>query len=228
MGQRFLTVTGRSPGAGKTTLVRDIAAELSERGEPILLVDEDAVWGERRLDDEPVDYRTAWPEFRALLHERQSVPTAEDLMSAFGSIEERVPTEGVWLQDWSWIDLAATLPWSESASALLAFAVALRERAARLQLIWLHLTVDPNVGLQRVVAERGRVWLARHIGIEACSDVDALRILAARSEAWESRVSPVLASAGWVRQEIDGEGSRSDVRTRALEALDNDAWLSTG
>jgi hypothetical protein len=224
-GMRLLTVTGNCPGAGKTTLVRDIAAELQGRGEQLLVLDEDAVWGERRFDEAPVDYGTAWSEFRELLHKTQIPPTPEDLIRTFGLIEARVPNNGVWLQDWSWIDLAASLPWSSgNETDLVAFAVALRARAAGLRLAAIHLIVNPEVGLRRVVAERGRTWLARHTGVEACSDAQAVRIFEARSEAWESRISPALAQAGWAREEIDGEASRLEVRSRALEVLDNGAW----
>ena len=70
MRARLVIITGSAPGAGKSTLMRTLAAGLRGLGDKVLEVSEDAVWGERQLGTLPVDYATAWPEFRALLHER--------------------------------------------------------------------------------------------------------------------------------------------------------------
>jgi tRNA uridine 5-carbamoylmethylation protein Kti12 len=63
---RLVIITGSAPGAGKSTLMRTLAAGLRDLGNSVIEVGEDAVWGERQLGTLPVDYATAWPEFRAL------------------------------------------------------------------------------------------------------------------------------------------------------------------
>ena len=63
-------IAGTSPGSGKSTLMRGLAERFRECGQPVLEVDEDAVWGRRQLGPEPVDPGTAWPEFSELLHAR--------------------------------------------------------------------------------------------------------------------------------------------------------------
>src|SRR4051812_24350060 len=101
---RLVMITGSAPGAGKSTLMRTLAAALRDRGDSVFEVGEDAVWGERQLETLPVDYTTAWPEFRTLLHERPSdkPPTKHQVLAAFTRVQRRVAAARVWIQDWSW------------------------------------------------------------------------------------------------------------------------------
>jgi hypothetical protein len=62
----------------------------------------------------------------------------------------------VWIQDWSWINLAGMLPWARgNEGALLAFSCELQRVARSLWPLVLHLRIDPQDSLQRAVAERG-------------------------------------------------------------------------
>jgi hypothetical protein len=84
-------------------LMRTLAAGLRGLGNSVIEVGEDAVWGERQLGTLPVDYATAWPEFRALLHQRPSgvSPTITEVFDAFVRVQRRVAAARVWIQDWS-------------------------------------------------------------------------------------------------------------------------------
>ena len=99
MRTRLVMITGSAPGAGKSTLMRTLAAALRGLGDSVIEVGEDAVWGDRQLGTLPVDYTTAWPEFRALLHERSSAesPTVTDVIDAFERVQRRVAASRVWI-----------------------------------------------------------------------------------------------------------------------------------
>jgi len=144
---RLVMITGSAPGAGKSTLMRTLAAGLRGLGTSVIEVGEDAVWGERQLGTLPVDYATTWPEFRALLHERPcgGSPTVTEVFDAFARVQRRVATSRVWIQDWSWIDLAGMLPWARAhEGALLAFSCDLQRVARSLRPLVLHVRIDPR------------------------------------------------------------------------------------
>lgn len=94
---RLVLITGSAPGAGKTTLMHGLAASLRSQGNSVIEVGEGAVWGERQLGTLPVDYATAWPEFRALLHERPSgeAPTVNEVFDVFARVQQRAATARV-------------------------------------------------------------------------------------------------------------------------------------
>lgn len=221
---RLVMITGSAPGAGKSTLMRGLAAGLRTGGNSVIEVDEDAVWGERQLGTLPVDYATAWPEFRALLHERPcgGFPTVTALFDAFARVQRRVATARVWIQDWSWVDLAGMLPWARAdEGALLAFSCDLQRVARLLRPLVLHLRIDPHDSLRRAVAERGWVWFDRHAGA-SCDEggrEEQLRALAAsyrERERWRLRV---LDGGGWNVVVIDAQEGGGLVLGSALEIV---------
>jgi hypothetical protein len=223
---RLVIITGSAPGAGKSTLMRTLATGLRGLGDSVIEVGEDAVWGERQLGTLPVDYATAWPEFRALLHERPSggYPTVTEVFDTFACVQRRAATARVWIQDWSWIDLAGMLPWAgANEGALLAFSCDLQRVARSLWPLVLHLRIDPQDSLRRAVAERGGVWFDRHAG--ASSDdlgrEERLRALAAFYSERERRRLRVLNAGGWDVVVIDAQEECASVLRRALEAVFN-------
>lgn len=224
MRTRLVIITGSAPGAGKSTLMRTLAAGLRGQGDSVIEVSEDAVWGERQLGTLPVDYATAWPEFRALLHERPSggSPTVTEVFDAFARVQRRAAAARVWIQDWSWIDLAGMLPWAHaSEEALLAFSCDLQRVARPRWPLVLHLRIDPHDSLRRAVAERGWVWFDRHAGA-ASADLgraERLRALAASYREGERRRLRVLDVGGWDVVIIDAHEGCAAVLRSAREAV---------
>ena len=224
MVTRLVMITGSAPGAGKSTLMRTLAAGLRGRGDSVLEVSEDAVWGERQLGTLPVDYATAWPEFRALLHERPSggSPTVTEVFDAFVRVQRRVAASRVWIQDWSWIDLAGMLPWARAPEgALLACSGDLQHVARSLRPLVLHVRVDPQDSLRRAVAERGWVWFDRHAGesSDGLGREERLRALADLYRERERRRLRVLHAGGWDVVVIDGQAGCAAVLGSAREAV---------
>jgi len=221
---RLVIITGSAPGAGKSTLMRTLAAGLRGLGNSVIEVGEDAVWGERQLGTLPVDYATAWPEFRALLHERpcSGSPTATEVFDAFVRVQRRVTASRVWIQDWSWIDLAGMLPWARAnEGALLAFSCDLQRVARSLWPLVLHLRIDPQDSLRRAVAERGWVWFDRHAGVSSddLGREERLRALAASYRERERRRLRVLDAGGWDVVVIDAQAGCAAVLRSALETV---------
>jgi hypothetical protein len=182
------------------------------------------VWGERQLGTLPVDYATAWPEFRALLHERPfgRSATVTEVFDAFVRVQQRAAASRVWIQDWSWIDLAGMFPWARADErALLAFSCELQRVARSFWPLVLHLQIDPQDSLWRAVAERGWVWFDRHAG--ASSDnlgrEERLRALAASYREREQRRLRVLHAGGWDVVVIDAQEGSASVLRRALETV---------
>ncbi len=221
---RLVMITGSAPGAGKSTLMHTLAAALRDLGDSVLEVSEDAVWGERQLGTLPVDYARAWPEFRALLHERPSggSPTKHQVLTAFTRVQRRVAASHLWIQDWSWIDLAGMLPWARADErALLAFSCDLQRVARSLWPLVLHLRIDPQDSLRRAVAERGWVWFDRHAGASA-NDLgreERFRALAASYREREQQRLRALHAGGWDAVVIDAQEGCASVLRRALETV---------
>jgi len=221
---RLVMITGSAPGAGKSTLMRTLAAGLRGLGNSVIEVGEDAVWGDRQLGTLPVDYATAWPEFRALLHERPCdvSPTVTEVFDAFARVQRRAAAARVWIQDWSWIDLAGMLPWARAhEGALLAFSCDLQRVARSLSPLVLHLRIDPQDSLRRAVAERGWVWFDRHAGVssDGLGREERLRALAASYRERERRRLRVLEAGGWDVIVIDAQEECASVLGRAREAV---------
>jgi len=217
-------ITGSAPGAGKSTLMRTLAAARRDLGDAVIEVSEDAVWGERQLGTLPVDYATAWPEFWALLHERPAAasPAAAEVLAAFARVRRRVDAANVWIQDWSWLDLAGMLPWARADdAALLAFSRELQHAARLLSPLVLHLHIDHQDSLRRAVAERGWVWFDRHAGAVFAdrSREERLRALAASYREIEQRRLGVLHGGGWELVVIDAHAGSASVLRSAREIV---------
>jgi hypothetical protein len=107
---------------------------------------------------------TALPVFVALLRkEASSLADGSDVLAAFDRVVGDPPHEDVFVQDWTWLDLAAHMSWAlTDPSAFNAFAAELRRRAEHLDPVLLYLSVDTDRGVRRAADERGQRWLTRH------------------------------------------------------------------
>lgn len=229
MDNRLIMITGSGPGAGKSTLMSDIATTLRAHALPVLEVNEDALWGKRQLGWSPVELTGVWPEFRELLHtpRAQRSPTAVDLLQTFQRVQNRAERDGaVWIQDWSWLDVAEMWPWAKTDERLLLrFALELRTIAEQLRPAVLYLSIDPERALRRAVADRGPVWFERHAegDVSAPNAAERLVALASMYGKREHLRRRILEDGGWTPAYIDGCGSRQAVLRAALTALGLDA-----
>jgi Mrp family chromosome partitioning ATPase len=86
-------IGGTVPGAGKTTLMRALAAALDASGtSACMTLTEDEVWGERQLGLGSVDHSSARPEFAALLDSAERLRSGQPGSS---SSSARPPREAV-------------------------------------------------------------------------------------------------------------------------------------
>ncbi len=229
MDHRLIMITGSGPGAGKSTVMSEIAKTLRHRALPALEVDEDAVWGKRQLGRNPVELTAVWPEFRELLHKPkpQISPTAADLLHTFQCVQDRAERAGaIWIQDWSWLDVAEMLPWTQSDHRLLLkFSMDLRIMAEQLRPTVLYLRADPEHALRRAIADRGPVWFERHADgmVPASNSKERLSTLASMYAKREQLRRRVLEDGGWTPVYIDSGSSLQEVLHAALTALGLDA-----
>lgn len=229
MDNRLIMITGSGPGAGKSTIMAEIAKTLRHRAMPALEVDEDAVWGKRQLGRNPIELTAVWPEFRELLHtpKPQLSPTAADLLHTFQCVQDRAARAGaIWIQDWSWLDVAEMLPWAQSDHRLLLrFSTDLRTMAEQLRPTVLYLRTDPEHALRRAVADRGPVWFERHADgrVTASNSEERLLALASLYATREQLRRRVLEDGGWTPVYIDSGGRLQAVLHAALIALGLDA-----
>jgi hypothetical protein len=217
-------MTGSCPGAGKTSLARDLAAMFGSRGSSVLMISEDDVWGRRELGLDPISYASALPEFSAALHDQRTPTSADALLRTFEQVRARyLQGQTVWIQDWSWLDLASGLLGGRPQPELLTkFAGDLLEAACDLKPVVLFLRLDPRLGLQRAVRERGTTWLRRHAGVSMAADVrdgDLVRGLADYYGGQERERLALLGSSGWETLIVDADVDRPAVLSAAVAAL---------
>lgn len=190
-------ISGSGPGAGKSTLARRLEREFARSGRKV------RVWPESALFE--------WTELADLADRfrRRDYPTADHLLDAFERVAGATAADTVWVQDWSWPDLAEDLPWAAELDALCAFSARMRAAAARLRPIVLYLAADIETGLERAVRQRGQAWLARThralVGGEP--DGHALTRLAACYAVRERRIRQSLVAGGWPLIELPVMGS---------------------
>lgn len=193
--------------------MQELAGRYRSHGRDVMVIDEDAVWGQRRLDAASVDVSTANPLFQQLLHQERAAGerlSPADLVTAFEFlVGQATARDAVWLQDWSWTDLLAVVGWDASLVAQTSRTV--RELAASLAPRVLYLQVDPRRALSRALAERGQVWFNRHAGrpLTAAVTPAALEDLAAVRLSAEPKVLQALT--GWEVTAIDAAAPGGDV-----------------
>jgi thymidylate kinase len=218
---------GTTPGAGKTTLMEALAAAFSTgAGSACMALTEDDVWGKRQLGLAPVDHRSARPEFVRLLDPTASYDErAAGLVDAFLSAVARANAmDALWLQDWVWSDLAraclrdgGTPTAADVTRELVKLA---REGGVQATVLFLH--VHPEVALRRALAERGQVWLNRHLGADVRATVDTDRLTEV-AQAYGRGVAPrrqQLSDDGWKVADISAAGPVDQVVASAVAALD--------
>jgi thymidylate kinase len=227
---RLVMLTGTSPGSGKSSAMRALAECYRNLGRDVMTIDEDAVWGERRLDQAPVDHTTASPLFYDLLHRER--PTGVglapvDVVPVFEHLVQEARDRGaVWLQDWSWPDLLDQLGWDHA--TVRQTSQSLQQIGAAVTPRVLYLRVDPAVALRRAVDERGAVWFRRHAGAPLAEPVTAATVeqVAARSRAAEP--ARIDALAAWTTTYLDAAATQNDVLEAAWRALEPAAGAAPG
>jgi thymidylate kinase len=193
----FVSITGPGAGAGKSTLAAALAGSLRGDGVHVRSI--------------PENWFFEWPAYTDLaerFHERR-YPSADDLLAAFDRLRGDVGPGALWVQEWSWIDLAEDLPWAErDDDALARFSAELAHRAADLRPMILYLAVDPEIAVRRAVVQRGEAWFKRPIN-------DVVRDCTAR----ESRLLRAIASGAWMVHHLDAARSIDDVLRAALAVV---------
>lgn len=211
---RLVMASGTAPGAGKSTLVARLAEALRQKGDVVDVVTEDDVWGARRLDDDPISRTSARREFISLLHSGRP-PTIKDLGVTFDDVASTM-TGRWWLQDWTWQDLAATVP---GQAPNVAAADAMATRLARHQAVVFYLLVDPVEAVLRAASQRGETWLRRHargLGLPPDSTVEEVSRVYAHHE--ETRLAR-LSSGPREHVVLDGGRNSSAVVADAIDIL---------
>ncbi len=217
-------MSGSCPGAGKSSLATDLAAMFGSLGSSVLMISEDDVWGKRELGVDPVSYATALPEFSALMRDHRTPPTADAILQTFERVRERyLRDQTTWIQDWSWLDLASALLGRHRHAELMnTFAADLLDVARNLNPVVLYLRLDPEIGLERAARERGMIWLRRHAGVPANTEIrdgDLIRGLVDHYRGQESERLKFLGGSGWELLFVDADIDRPAVLSAAVVAL---------
>lgn len=209
MDHRLVMITGSGPGAGKSTLAGRLGRELDRRGESVRL------WPEGALFE--------WPELAGLADRFRSrnYPSAADLISAFEHVVGAAEADTVWVQDWSWHDLAEDLPWAGDLEELCEFSRRMCSTAAGLHPIVLYLEADITAGLERAVRQRGVRWLARTRDAltPGTSRGRTIEDVATAYTARERRIRQSIEAGGWPVVTIRVTATADRVFTEALSAV---------
>jgi hypothetical protein len=221
-------ITGSCPGAGKSSLARDLAGVFGSRGVSVLTISEDDVWGKRELGLDPVSHASALPEFSAVIHDQRTSPSSSAILRIFAQVRARyLEDQAMWIQDWSWLDLASRLMGERrQGDALTGFARNLLQAARDLNPVVLFLRLDPTLGLERAVHERGGTWLRRHAGVPVATPAredDLVRGLVDHYRAHAREQLKMSASSGWETRIIDADVERPEVLSAAIAALGLDS-----
>ena len=197
--------------------MRCLAERYRGLGREVMAIDEDAVWGERRVDRAPVDYTTASSLFYDLLHSERDAggcPPPDQVVQVFEQlVNEALDRSAIWLQDWCWSDLLGMLGWDHQAVRVTL--QQLQKIAAALAPRVIYLRVDPSVALLRALEERGPRWFNRHAttpfdGPVTATMVDNMAALSRRAES-----ARIGALAGWATTSVDAAAPHHEV----LEAI---------
>jgi thymidylate kinase len=196
----FVSITGPGPGAGKSTLAAALAQALEDDGVAVRSV--------------PENWFFEWPAYTDLadrFRERR-YPSADDLLAAFDRLRRDVGPDTLWVQEWSWIDLAEDLPWAvRDETALGRFCATLAERAAALRPVILYLDVEPEQAVRRAVLQRGEAWFKSPVD-------DVVRDYAVR----EPRLLRAIAGGAWTVHHLDASRPADDVLETALRVVTSD------
>jgi thymidylate kinase len=217
-------ITGSGPGAGKSTLLAALADSLAQTAAPALVIHEDAVWGARQLGDGAVSREDALPEFQRLLHDptMSASRTPDDVLACFRVFRDRALVSGaMWMQDWSWTDLAALWQWGKDHAAAVRFSRSLRSVAEPLSPTVLYLSVDTVIALDRAVCSRGDTWFARHVADNQVPrhHQQGSREVAGSYATRETHRLDALRAGGWDPHLIDASLGPDAVLESAMSAL---------
>ena len=204
-------LTGSSAGSGKSTTMRAVAAKLRGDARDVLSITEDDVWGDRQLDDAPVDRSSAVPLFVELLHEERDGGTSPAMVvKAFQLLmQEALDRSAIWLQDWTWPDMFSMLGWDRQMR--LQTSTRLQQMSTPLFPVVVYLRLDPSQALRRALNERGMTWFNRYAQRRLEEPVTAelvSEVAARKREAVPQRIADL---AGWQVLFVDGSSAEADV-----------------
>jgi hypothetical protein len=192
----LVMVTGSGPGVGKTTLVGGVQKARALSGQETFVVHEDWLFD--------------WPRYSDLarMFKEKNFPTADDLLAAFSDLDGQVPPGALWIQDWSWIDLAEDLPWATDPDVLSDYSLRLLAAARHRNPLVVYLSLDPAVGVDRRVHQYGAEWFS--------TSLDQAAVMYATRE---PRLLAAIAAGSWPTHTIAASREVEDVLRDALARI---------
>jgi thymidylate kinase len=205
-------IDGVGPGIGKSTLAWNLAEAIAQRGLPVDILPENAIFNRPEFADAAVGFRT-----------KQFDIEQEALPQGYEALVQRHADSGAWIIfDWSAASMAEDLPWAEDIDALTAHVRRVGEIVSGLDQIVLMLDGPIEVGVDRAIAQRGMRWFDTYAEMENSTDQrgttrdKAIRYLARSRYA---RVERAFAQAEWPMVSIGATRSPENVLAVALAVL---------
>ena len=196
---RWIMVDGIGPGIGKSTLAWNLATALAERGVPVDLLPENAIFNRPEFADAAVGFRSKQFEL-----EREALP------KGYRALVRRNEASGAWVVfDWSAGSMAEDLPWAAEMDALTDHMREVTEIVGALDPALLLLDGPVEEAVRRATAERGAEWLKRY---------EASRFPAVQVERMQ-RVRQATEAVGWQIEMIDAMPPPNEVLSSALRVL---------
>lgn len=212
---RFVMISGVSAGVGKTTLARALAGRRSGSGLPVDLFTEEQLFSREEFAEIGTAFRD------------RTYPSSEMMLEGYRRILAGLESDHeAIIFDWSCLGMISDLPWAEGRQDVLeAHASEVARLTASMGPALIYLEAEPEVAVQRAVAQRGDRWARRYARLAAEGRVaptrDFLTVIAdgIRSDATRHMENQAYRSAGWSVVEIDARMEADAVLDAAWRAL---------
>lgn len=216
---RWIMLTGTSPGAGKTTLSEGLTEALRTQGVAVDLVQEEAIF-------ERAEFTEAGRAFKT-----RRWASAEELLAGYERLVTKAERDGsTVIFDWSAAAMAEDLPWAEEQAALNDHVRHAKAIVSSLNPIVLFLEAPLEAAVDRATAQRGAKWLAEWTGNPGCADPSdtasnrerALANIGSGCIGTERNRAAFLA-AEWPLIDLDASQPASTVLTDALTVVSGES-----